>query len=97
MSDNLKAKELCLFQIRQQVSSIYKYYLSCLEDLYIEHQEILSKINASLPDGSGVNVEAVDSFTENKFKHLRKRVLDYGNDAIRGLSDQILRFKIDFQ
>lgn len=81
--------ETLSFQIQRNITLIYKTFLNIIEDIKADHEEMLNKLDLHLPTEYHNLVEASDSLSEDKFSHLRKRVLDVGNEAIREINRQV--------
>lgn len=84
------------FEIRRDIVSLYKRYLNQLEDMKQEHASMFKKLEESLPSEYHSILKSADYLDDNKFNYLRKRVLDFGNEAIRGIDEQLKQFDIDF-
>ena len=91
-----KAQEICQFQIRHNIANIYKLYLAGLEDIVLDNRDLIARLKSYVPEEYGQGIDAINSLTESKVKQLRKRILDFGNDAIRNLSEQLNQFEIAF-
>lgn len=74
--ENQTAADILSFQIRKDVTQLYKKFLNVLEDIRIDNPNMID---------------------DTKFNHLRKRILDFGNDTIRGLEEQLYQFVVDFR
>lgn len=68
---------------------IYKRFLEILEDLQEEHKIQFDKLRHNIPQEYLSIIAQADYFTDGKLKHLRKRVLDCGNDAARKINVKI--------
>lgn len=77
------------FQVRRIVTTMFKSFLVTLEDLENEHIIAQHKLHEALPDELKQFVPLADYLTEERTKRLRSRVLDAGNDALRGLEEQL--------
>lgn len=84
------AENLLAFAIRRSCVALLKNSLSMLEELKSEHNEMLEKLYR------GAKVEDANFFTQEKFKQLRKRILD-GNDVIRDLEEQLKSYDVKFR
>lgn len=78
--DKQKIKSYIQFQINRNIISLYKKYFEITEDLYQEHQSLLSKVEEETSSDFSKNI---DYFDEKKYNYIRKKILDAGNDAIR--------------
>lgn len=83
-------KEIIRFQAERKLVVLHKFVLKELEQLTHEQKEQLSKIRESLIElGYEEDLEHLmpffNFFSEEKYKLLRKKILDTSNDLIREL------------
>lgn len=90
-------KEVLRFQQHRIVTVLFRRFLEALEDLGLEHDEALSKLSAALPPEYQPYVDLADYLSPDKSKHLRKKVLDAGNDSLRSLDEVLESFDITFR
>lgn len=95
-AQGISPKEILHFQLTRDVTSLYKHYLNALEDLRVEHLEMMKKIANMVSEDKLSALLASDYFTDVKFKHCRKRILDSGNAAIRSIGEQLENFTVIF-
>lgn len=91
---SIDPEELLRFQIRRNVTTLFKGFLILLEDLGLEHDEALQMLYDKLPQEYKVYVELADYLTEEKGEHLRRKVLGAGNDCCRQIEDILKTFTI---
>lgn len=84
------------FQIKRDITSLYKRFLNALEDVRADHNAMVGKLEESLPSEHHNTIRQLDYFDDKKFERLRKRVLDSGNETIRGLEEQLTQFDVQF-
>lgn len=90
-------KEVLRFQQHRIITLLFREYLTLLEDLGLEHDAALAKLAAALPPEYQTYLDLADYLTPEKSKHLRKKVLDRGNDTLRSLDDVLAAFTIEFK
>jgi hypothetical protein len=73
---------LISIQTHKEVTRLYKTFLELIEDIRNDHEVMLKKIVEKY--GPEVAKE-IDYFTKEKYEHIRKRVLDNGNETARQL------------
>ena len=76
-------KEFVLFQLQRNITNLYKGFITSAEDLRFEHEQFVKKLIES-----GVSPELVkklDYFDTEKYNHIRKSILDMGNEINRDL------------
>lgn len=71
-------KDIISFQVHRNIVNLYKKYFELTEDLLRDHKVFLSKLQETTPD-----IESLDYFTDSRYDHIRKRILDSGNDCVR--------------
>lgn len=91
-----KAADILNFQVKRDIVSLYKRFLMMVEDLRTEHSSMLHKIEEQVPSEYHKVIKMCDYFNDEKFTQLRKRILDSGNESVRGIADQITQFEINF-
>lgn len=91
------AKEVLRFQQHRIITLLFRHFLTLLEDLGLAHDEALSKLAAALPPEYVKYLDLADYLTEEHSRHLRKKVLDSGNDTLRSLDEILEAFEIHFR
>jgi hypothetical protein len=91
------AAEALRFQVKRQVTTLFKSFLVVLEDLGLEHDEALKMLKDKLPESYKVYVELADHFTEEKEERLRSKILGTGNDCWRSIEEELKKYEIRFK
>lgn len=79
---NTPENNLLTVVTHQEVTSLYKTFLEIVEDIRYDTQIMMSKITAQCgPEFA----QQINFFTPEKYEHIRKRVLDKGNECERKL------------
>lgn len=86
-----KLKELLAFQLNRNIISLYKKYFEIIDDLKLEHEIMLKKMEAK---SSKEFVKNIDYFNADKYNYIRKKILDAGNDTVRGVENSFNSIKI---
>lgn len=76
--------------------SLFKGFLVMIEDLHKEHEISFDKLRNNLPEGCLPVVDQADYFSEEKLHHLRKRILDIGNETIRNIQGDLDNYTAHF-
>ena len=74
-------KDIISFQVHRNIVNLYKKHFEIIEDLQIEHESFISKIKKNSLDD--LPIDDLNYFTSERYDHIRKRILDSGNDCIR--------------
>lgn len=76
---------LITVQTSKEITRLYKSFLEIIEDIRTDHDEMIKKLplNPTI-----VDIQKINYLTQVKYEHIRKRVLDSGNECSR----QILNF-----
>lgn len=82
--DDKTTKDLFEFQIRRQINGLCKNLLVLVEDLSFEEKERKKEGEALV-------------LSEAKKQHIRKRILDKGNDCLRDVLSDLENYKIKFE
>ena len=93
--DRYKAEELLYFQVKRNVTNLYKGFLVILEDVQQQHSVHFNKLKRALPEHQSV-INQADYLDEANLDYMRKKVLDLGNDCRRQLETELDKFDIDF-
>lgn len=86
--------DIVSFQIRRNVTLLFKSQLEMLEDIADEHDNAMRKLAEKLPKEYADYLELADYLNEQKFEMLRKRILGKGNDCIRAIEESMKDFEI---
>lgn len=81
----------------RHVRRLFKDFLYLLEDLQKEHSINFDKLKKNIPDTYSYLIEQANYFDFQKMQHLRKRVLDLGNDSIRNSEEDLEKFTVIFK
>lgn len=79
-----KLKAFLAFQLNRNIVSLYKKYFEIIDDLKLEHELMLKKIEK---ESSKEFVKNIDYFSTDKYNHIRKKILDAGNDTVRDVEN----------
>lgn len=85
------------FQLTRLISVLFKNYIFLAEDLREQHAQMLEKIDLLLPESERDKLDLVDYFDEAKYQHIRKRILDLGNGAMRECDVILGQYEISFK
>jgi hypothetical protein len=78
--DKDNSNDFVQLQVQKEVSRLFKVFLETIESLQLDHKIFISKLEEIDPE-----LVNLDYFTQEKYDHLRKRVLDSGNETSRSL------------
>jgi len=97
--DNIKGSggsdaDIVNFQIRRNITLLFKGHLELMEDIADEHDNAMRKLMEKLPQEYRDYVELADYLNEQKFEMLRRRILGKGNDCIRNIEEELKKFEI---
>lgn len=87
-------KDILLFQIKRRITLLYKNFISMVEDIGEDHEAMMVRLESKMPPEYSKILDDYDYFNEDKYKYLRKKILDLGNDAIREIEENMKQFKI---
>ena len=73
-------KDFLVFQHTRNTTNLYKSHLSIIRDLYEDHAIMMKKLENYIPKEA---LENLNYLTDDKYKYIRKKTLDIGNEAIR--------------
>lgn len=76
---------------------LFKSFLILIEDLHKDHAINFSKLKNALPEEYHNILDQADYFDQNKLQYIRKKILDMGNESIRGVENNFANFTISFK
>jgi len=95
MSKDINANDLLRFQVRRNVTGLYKSFLILLEDLEQEQKIQFSKLKESMPEHKKL-LDQAEFLDSGKSNYIRKKILDAGNGAIRELISELENYDVNF-
>ena len=104
---NFSEKDVLEFQLNKQTAELYKKFLEILEDIQASHKASINNLRKALVLNQDrlrkhhdVEVfleplaQQANFFDQKQYEQYRKRVLDKGNDCLRGLSEELNKYNI---
>jgi|DEB0MinimDraft_6_1074348.scaffolds.fasta_scaffold137615_2 hypothetical protein len=91
------AEEFLEYCYVRNTKSLFKGFLMLVEDLKQEHESHFGKLRDALPEEYQDLINQADYLDEDKFEHLRKRVLDMGNENLRNFSTEFEKYTVSFR
>ena len=79
-----------------QVTSLFKMMLMMVEDMKKDHNFHYDKLYSEIPEAYHPVINAANHFTEDKVSWIRKRILDYGNESLRNVQNELENYKVEF-
>jgi len=93
----MDAEKMLSLNLKDNTKRLFVDFLTLIEDLHIDHSVNFNKLYESIPSEYHNLISQADYFGEEKRKYLRKKVLDYGNNAIRNIENDSNKFIISFK
>lgn len=81
----------------KNTKKLFKSFLILIEDLNKDHEINFRKLRQALPAEYHSLLDQADYFDEDKLQYMRKKILDMGNESIRGTEDDLENFTISFK
>lgn len=81
---------------KQSVTQLFKEMLKIVEDMKADHDFHYSRLAENLPDEYLNLLAASNHFDERKFKWIRKKILDTGNQSLRDFASEMENFTVSF-
>jgi hypothetical protein len=91
---SLDLNDLLRFQIKRNITNLYKNYLTMLEDLQEQHDTAFAKLKRSRPEDKDLICQA-ELLDQKKMEYLRKKVLDLGNNCYREIGTELEKFNVN--
>ena len=79
-----------------EVTSLFKMMLMMVEDMKKDHDFHYQKLYDEIPKKYHSVINTANHFTEGKVSYIRKRILDYGNESIRNMHNEIENYEVKF-
>lgn len=95
MAKGLNAKDLLRFQLRRNVTGLYKSFLILIEDLEKDQEIQFSKLKESMPEHEAL-LDQAEFLDSGKSNYVRKKILDSGNGAIREILSELENYDVNF-
>ena len=92
----MNAKKILSRRQCESTTVLFKQFLKILEDLKREHDVAYKKLYDNLPVEYSPILNVANYFDLDKMVHLRKRVLDLGNETMRSNDNELNDFSISF-
>ncbi|MBV6514006.1 MAG: hypothetical protein FMNOHCHN_03591 [Ignavibacteriaceae bacterium] len=78
------------------ITALFKEFLEILESHKADYDEFYGNLLEKLPNEYKTALILGNPLSEEKFKRLRKKVLDKGNDVLRDSEEELGHFSISF-
>jgi hypothetical protein len=95
MSKELNPNDLLRFQIRRNVTNLYKSFLILIEDLERDQELQFDKLRGSMPEYKKL-LDQAEFLDSGKSNYIRKKILDSGNGAIREIISELENYDVNF-
>jgi len=92
----MEAKEFLSDRVNGSTKNLFKSFLVLIEDLHADNQIAFNKLKRNLPEHQKL-IDQANYFDEEKMQYLRKKILDIGNESIRGSNSDLEKFTINFK
>lgn len=79
-----------------EVTSLFKMMLMMVEDMKKDHDFHYQKLYHEIPEQYHSVINTANHFTEDKVSWIRKRILDYGNESLRNVQNEIENYEVKF-
>ena len=91
----MEAKDFLSDRFNDSTKHLFKSFLVLIEDLHAENEINFNKLKKHLPEHKDL-IDQANYFDHNKMHYLRKKILDMGNESIRGSNNDLEKFSIKF-
>jgi hypothetical protein len=92
----MNAKKILSRRQCESTTFLFKQFLKIIEDLKREHDVAYKKLYENLPAEYAPILNVANYFDLDKMSHLRKRILDLGNETMRSNDTELDNFTISF-
>jgi hypothetical protein len=91
----MEAKDFLSDRFNDSTKSLFKSFLVLVEDLHSDNQIAFHKLKKHLPEHADI-IDQANYFDQDKMQYLRKKILDMGNESIRGSQNDLEKFIVEF-
>tara|TARA_Y100000287_G_C14165417_1_gene326942 strand:- start:139 stop:441 length:303 start_codon:yes stop_codon:yes gene_type:complete len=91
-----ESKELFQSRRDQDIKDLFKSFLGIVEDLAVENSLAVKRLKNNIPDVLHPYIDQYNSFSPEKIKYIRKKILDLGNECLRKEKKELENFEIKF-
>lgn len=81
----------------KNTKNLFKSFLVLIEDLHTDHSINFKKLKNSAPEEMQDLIDQANYFDQEKLQYIRKKILDMGNESIRGTETDLENFTISFK
>ena len=92
----MTGKEYLNDRVKVNTSDLFKRMLMILEDIKHEHDRQFALLLESAPNDFKPVIRQANYLDDSKVAHLRKRVLDVGNESLRKLACELEQVRVEF-
>ena len=92
----MQASQLLEDVCSKNTTILFKGFIHLVEDLKNENDSHFSKLMDALPEEYHDLLAQANYFDDDKMQHLRKRILDIGNESLRNILYEVQHFTITF-
>jgi hypothetical protein len=92
----MQAKDSLQKRQRRFITALFKEYLEILGEVKASHDEFYGNLLEKLPPEFIPVLAVGNPLSEEKYKRLRKKILDKGNDVIRESDLEMDNYSISF-
>lgn len=93
----MNPKNLLKDNLDKNIKELFKGFLNTIEDLHADHQRTFSKLRSALPEEYEAIINMADYFDYDKLQHIRKRILDVGNESLRKNDSELEKVNLKFE
>ena len=90
-------KDFLHFFLKRLIITLYKNFLFIFEDLQFTHKNRLEVLKKSIPEEYHKLIDNFDYFDDNVFSRSRKRILDFGNQCVRDMEEELEKYNTEFK
>ncbi|NJO59127.1 MAG: hypothetical protein HC836_12565 [Richelia sp. RM2_1_2] len=91
------AADAAKFQINRELVILYKKFFTIIEDISNDYDNALDFLEYELPESHKDTINKIDFLNEKKWKYMRKKILDAGNEAKRQINKQLNQLEFKFK
>ena len=92
----MQAKDSLSKRQRRLITALFTSFLDILETHKADYDEFYGNLLIKLPPEYITTLVVGNPLSDEKFKRLRKKVLDKGNDILRDSEDELGNFSVSF-
>ena len=93
----MNPKNLLKDNLDKNIKELFKGFLNTIEDLHADPIALFQKLRSAFVEKYEAIINMADYFDYDKLQHIRKRILDVGNESLRKNDSELEKVNLKFE